>query len=322
MSTWHYAGWSPRSVLSSCSLPGRGSASSRDAGNTRCRVSPSEFVAALSWSDGLDFGLLCAITYGALTLLRGTRIVPVLLSVAFFVGMSFVARSLDLVAVATLLEYFLEYVIIILIVVFHQELRRLLLRIGQRLLPHSRRRMEEDAVENLVVGVQRLRRARIGALFILEGELDVLGACSDAGIEVDAALRPETLVALAVPHPANTAHDGGILIRDFRIARCGVICPLSSRDAIDPRFGTRHRGAIGLSEETDALALVLSEERGEVRVVIGARVSEALSGADLKLQIQRWMERPAVSVLPPVAARGAADESVVTDPPDVREAVE
>lgn len=86
-------------------------------------MSPTEFLAALTWRDALDLSLLILLSYSLLRLLRGTRVIPILLSVAFFAALGFVARTLDLVAVAELLRYFLEYVIIILIVVFHQELR-------------------------------------------------------------------------------------------------------------------------------------------------------------------------------------------------------
>lgn len=269
----------------------------------------SDYVAALSWRDGLDLALLGLITYGALRLLRGTRVVPVLLAVAFLVGMSFVARALDLVAVATLLRYFLEYVIIILIVVFQQELRRLLLRMGQRLLPHSRRRTLQTAVDELVAATERLRRAHVGAMLVLEGDLDVPSLCSDPGVEIDAALRADTLVALAAPHPINTAHDGAILLRDLRVARAGLICPLSGRDGLDPRFGTRHRGAIGLSEECDGLVIVLSEERGEVRIVHLGELSEPLAATELEARIELWLASVERRSASPAARRpGTGDD--------------
>jgi DNA integrity scanning protein DisA with diadenylate cyclase activity len=239
-------------------------------------VTPHEFIAALSWRDALDFGFLLIIVYTVLRLLTGTRALPVLLSVAVFSGLAAAAGALDLVAVAALLKYFLEYVIIILIVVFHQELRRIFLRVGQRLLPHGRREATRSAVGELVLAIDRLRRAKVGALVILQGEIDVLEVVSDRGREINAALQADTIVALMIPHPINLTHDGALLIQNFRIARAGVICPLTQRDRLDPSFGTRHRGGIGVSEETDALVAVVSEERGEIRVVLEARIAEWL----------------------------------------------
>ncbi|MCA9660908.1 MAG: diadenylate cyclase [Myxococcales bacterium] len=274
-------------------------------------MTPSEFFAAFTWRDALDFGLLYVAFYGTLRLLRGTRAVPVLLAVAFFAAIAAAARALDLVAVAALLKYVLEYIIIILIVVFHQEIRRVLLRIGQQLLPQGRRQQTRTAVSELVSAMERLQRARIGALIILEGELDVLDIASNRGREIDASLTADTIVALMIPHPTNLAHDGALLIRDLKIARAGVICPLSQRDDLDPRFGTRHRGAIGASEETDALVLVVSEERGEIRVVSRGEISPALSPAELETLLGEWLDQPPAEEADedgePVVARSRVD---------------
>jgi len=279
-------------------------------------VTPQEFIAALSWRDGFDFGFLLIIVYTVLRLLTGTRALPVLLAVAVFSGLAAAAGALDLVAVAALLKYFLEYVIIILIVVFHQELRRIFLRVGQRLLPHGRRQATRSAVGELVLAIDRLRRAKVGALVILQGEIDVLEVVSDRGREINAALQADTIVALMIPHPINLTHDGALLIQNFRIARAGVICPLTQRDRLDPSFGTRHRGAIGVSEETYALVAIVSEERGEIRVVHRGEISESITAAELEARIAEWLDQPpeaaamAASVV--AGSRAAvADDSMV-----------
>ena len=259
-----------------------------------------DLLAALTWRDVVDFVLLFALAYAALRLLKGTRALPVFLSVALLAVAGVIARELDIVGIGTLLEYVLEYIIIILIVVFHQELRRLLVRMGQRLIPQARREAAETAVEGLLDACERLVKARIGALLILEGEFNVLEICSDVGAQIDAPMHAETLVALTVPHAVNTAHDGAILVRDFRIDRAGVICPLSTQ-TLDPRFGTRHRGAIGVSEDSDALVIVLSEERGEMRVVEAGQISEALDRKQLERRIYAWIDRPP----PPTSERSS-----------------
>lgn len=255
-------------------------------------ITPRDFIEALTWRDGLDFGILLVIVYALLRVLQGTRAVPVLLSVAVLGGIAAAANALDMVAVASLLTNFLEYVIIILIVVFHQELRRILLHTGQRLLPQGRREAARSAVGEVVLAADRLRRARLGALFILQGEIDVLDVVSDRGREIDASLHADTLVALMIPHAINLAHDGAVLIQNFRIARAGVICPLTQRDRLDPGFGTRHRGAIGVSEESDALVVVVSEERGEIRTVHRGAISEPLTPPQLEERIARWLDQP------------------------------
>lgn len=250
-----------------------------------------EFVSAFTWKDALDFGLLFVIVYGLLRVVRGTRAVPVLLAVAAFGFIAWAVNQLDLIASASLLKYFFESIIILLIVVFQQELRRLLLYLGQRLIPASRREAAKSAVGELVAALDRLQRARVGVLVILQGDLPVMDIATGKGAEVDAALRAETLVALAIPHAANTAHDGAVLIEDFKITRAGVICPLTEQQ-LDPRFGTRHRGAIGCTEETDALALVLSEERGELRIAQGRVISEPIKVTELEDRITEWLAAP------------------------------
>jgi diadenylate cyclase len=263
-----------------------------------------DLLGALTWRDVVDFVLLFALSYAVLRLLKGTRALPVLILVALLAVAAFVARELDIVGVGALLKYLLEYIIIILIVVFHQELRRLMVRMGQRLMPQARREAAESAVATLVGSCERLAKGRVGALLILEGEFDVLEVCTHIGSRIEAPLRSETLVALTAPHSINTAHDGAILIRDFRIERVGVVCPLTSR-TLDPRFGTRHRGAIGVSEECDALVIVLSEERGEMRVVVGGVISEALEAHELERRIYAWIDRP-----PPAAPERSGSASV------------
>ncbi len=269
-----------------------------------------DLLAALSWRDVVDFVLLFALAYAVLRLLKGTRALPVFVLVALLAAAGVVARELDIVGIGVLLKYVLDYIIIILIVVFHQELRRLLVRMGQRLMPQARREAAETAVEGLVHACERLVKARVGALLILEGEFDVLQICSDVGARIDAPLRPETLVALTVPHAVNTAHDGAILIRDFRIDRAGVICPLSTQP-LDPRFGTRHRGAIGVSEDSDALVIVLSEERGEMRTVEGGVISEALDGKQLERRIYEWIDRPPPAATEHAGATGTRVDMVI-----------
>lgn len=254
-------------------------------------MNPQEWLSALTWRDGLDFFLLFLIIYALLRVVQGTRAAPVLAAVAGFGIVAWVVRELDLIAVASLLKYFFESVIILLIVVFQRELRRLLIYLGQRLLPSGRRHAAASAVGELVQGLERLQRARVGALVILQGEIDVLEIATGRGSEIDAPLKAEVIVALMIPHAANTAHDGAILIQEFRIARAGVICPLSEQQ-LDPRFGTRHRGAIGCSEETDALVIVLSEERGELRLVQGGAISEPLSPEQLDARITEWLATP------------------------------
>lgn len=253
-------------------------------------MTPIDFLQAIGLRDIVDLLLLWAMFYALLRLVKGTVAVPVLIIVAGIAATGWAARAMHLMGSAEVITKFLQYSIFILIIVFHQELRRILVRIGQRLLPHADYGARADALSEVAVACERLAKARVGALFVFEGELDVLERCGDSGRPVDAPLRCDTLVALSIPHAANLAHDGAIVIQNLEISRAGVICPLSKQD-LDPRFGTRHRGAVGISEETDALVVVISEERGECRVVERGEVSEALDGAGVQARLNLWLHR-------------------------------
>ncbi|HET6585785.1 MAG TPA: DNA integrity scanning protein DisA nucleotide-binding domain protein [Nannocystaceae bacterium] len=267
-----------------------------------------EWLSALTWRDALDFFCLFIVVYGLLRAAKRTRAAPVLAAVVAFGAIAWAVRALDLIALATLLRYVFDSIIILLIVVFHQELRRLLVVLGQRLVPAGRRRAAASAVGELVSGLGRLQKARVGALVVLQGETDVLLAAKNRGLEIDAPLRADTIVALAIPHMANAAHDGALVIQEFRIARAGVICPLSDQP-IDPSFGTRHRAGLGISEESDALVLVLSEESGELRIIYRGAISEALRVDDLEARITQWLETPRAE-----ATRPAPEQAVQQDP--------
>ena len=279
-------------------------------------MNPSEWLAALTWRDALDFGLLVVIVYHLLKVVKGTRAVPVLVAVSVFGLLAWTVSKLDLIASASLLKYFFESIIILLIVVFQQELRRMLLVLGQRILPSNRREAAQSAMSELVSGLDRLKRARIVALVVLQGDIDVMSVATGVGTEIDAPLKAETLVALAIPHAANTAHDGAVLVESFRITRAGVILPLSAQ-TLDPRFGTRHRGAIGVSEETDAFVLIISEERGELRIAHRGTISEPLDPEDLQGRIETWLSTPRTAA---TASASSASLSSTAGSPAAEEA--
>lgn len=277
-------------------------------------MSVGEWISALTWRDALDFLLLFAIVYGLLRVVRRTRALPVLAAVTALGLLAWIVRVLDLVAMATLLRYLFDSIILLLIVVFQQELRRLFVVVGQRLLPAGRRKAAASAIGELVAGLERLQRAGLGTLVVLQGEIDVLAVAKNRGTEIDAPLRADTLVALAIPHPANALHDGAMIVRGFRIDRAGVICPLSDQP-IDASFGTRHRAALGISEETDALVLVLSEERGELRIVHRGAITEALRFAELEARIGQWLATPRRETQAAPAGEGlSASEMAVFEP--------
>ena len=252
-------------------------------------MSFGDLAGTLSWRDALDFVLLYAVAYAALRLVRRTRALPVALALVALGTLAGLVRWLDLIGTATVLRYFFDSFILILIVVFRQELRRGLLLLGQRLLPQRDADTARGTVQEIVTAVDRMVRGGIGTLIVLQGRMDVAEAASDPGRPLDAPVSADLLVALAAPHPANLAHDGAIVVDGDRIVRAGLVCPLTQRTDLDPRFGTRHRGALGLSEDSDALVVAVSEERGEVRVAERGEFSPPLSLAELHDRIEAFL---------------------------------
>ncbi len=248
-----------------------------------------DVLRALSWKDALDFVLLYIVAYAALRLVRRTRALPVALSLLLLGALAGVVRWLDLIGTATVLRYFFESFILILIVVFRQELRRGLLLLGQRLMPTGTRGAAPGTAQEIVTAVDRLVRGHIGTLVVLQGRIDVVELASDPGRPVDAPVRADLLVALAIPHPANLSHDGATVLSGDRIVRAGLVCPLTQRTDLAPQFGTRHRGALGLSEDSDALVIAVSEERREVRVAERGEFTPPLSLAELHDRVEAFL---------------------------------
>ena len=180
-----------------------------------------------------------------------------------------------------LLDNFINYFIIIIIVVFQNDIRRGLVRIGQNLFSFGRTYEETHVFEEVIHAAEKLARARIGAIIVLEREGDV-SEFVDTGKIMDARVSQELLVSLFVPSRDNVLHDGAAVIKSLRVQQAGAVLPLSRNPKLDSELGTRHRAAIGITEETDAVAVVVSEERGEISLCFHGNIARELDGVALR----------------------------------------
>ena len=173
------------------------------------------------------------------------------------------AERLEMTTVSYLLDNFINYFIIIVIVVFQQDIRRALMRIGQNVSRFGRTHAISHALDEVLAAAAHLAKVRMGGIVVFEREAN-LDEFLDHGEVVDAQISKELLVALFVPSRDNELHDGAIVIRDLRLHRAGAVLPLSQSE-LSSEFGTRHRAGLGITEETDSVAIVISEEtrRGE-----------------------------------------------------------
>ncbi len=234
----------------------------------------SWYLQRLGWIDVLDILLVASVVFFVLYLLRGTRAVPLLRGVVILLIVIFLLSSvLHLRAFGWLAENTLPALLVAIPVVFQPELRRALERLGRGGAVFGRttgnRAVLEQTLAAIVEASRILTNRRLGALIVLERETG-LQEFVDNGVFLDAALSSELLVTIFDPH--TTLHDGAVIIRGGRAIAAGCVLPLSTAFLADRQLGLRHRAAIGVTEESDAIAIVVSEERSTVSVTQNGRI--------------------------------------------------
>jgi uncharacterized protein (TIGR00159 family) len=228
-----------------------------------------------------DILLVYYVIYRVLLTIKGTRAMQMVIGMFLIGAAFFAADQFEMTTVSWLLDNFINYFIIIIIVVFQQDIRRGLVRLGQNVFPFGRRREVSHALDEVVGAAEHLARVRMGGIIVMERDAE-LGDFVEHGEVVDARLSKELLVALFVPSRDNELHDGAVLVnKALRLDRAGVVLPLS-RQTLHKQFGTRHRAALGITEETDAVAVVVSEERGEVSLCFRGNIARDLEPDTLR----------------------------------------
>jgi diadenylate cyclase len=235
--------------------------------------------AAFRWRDALDIVLIAALIYRVLTLFRGTRAVQITIGLGVLAAAAMGVRALELTSLGWLLDHFWSFWVVALIVVFQPELRRALAWIGQgsvlqRLIGDS---AQGARVANEVVqAIESLASRRIGALVVLERATG-LRQYAELGVALDALVSADLLMSVFLPY--SPLHDGAVFIQGERVVAAGCFLPLSRNMQIGRALGTRHRAALGIAEETDAIALVASEETGRLSLAVAGRI-EAIEDTD------------------------------------------
>jgi len=231
--------------------------------------------------DLIDIGLVAVVIYFVLSLIRGTRAVQMLIGIAVVVVVYELARAFGLLTVEWLFGHFFSAFIVILVVLFQHEIRRGLMQMGKNPLAANVDRGGERTIEGLVDASFALVHRNWGGLIVIERDTG-LRHLYDSGVEVNAALRPDVVMSLFCPQAP--LHDGAIIVRDGRIVAARVLLPLTQSNI--PSGGTRHRAAMGLSEESDALIIVVSEEHRTVRLVEAGGMGDALGAPSLRMALE------------------------------------
>ncbi len=246
---------------------------------------------APGWLDILEILIVAVLLYRILLLIQRTRAMQILLGGLLIAGLYAIARLLGLDLIRSIMDAVFQYGAIAALVVFQPELRSTLARLGQtRMLQLFSRLEESQVVEEIAGAVERLSSMKIGALIAVEGEVG-LDEYAQSGSRLQARVSREILGAIFTPN--SPLHDGAVIIAGDTIKAAGAILPLNRAPVPDRSLGTRHRAAIGLSEETDAVVVVVSEETGRVSVATAGALRKGVDGAGLREAIAGVVPRPA-----------------------------
>jgi diadenylate cyclase len=228
----------------------------------------------LTWRDAADIVIVAIIIYNILALIRGTRAMQVSLGLMLLGSTFFLARAFDLPALEAISQQILFYLPFAVVVLFQHEIRRALAQVGgSPLTALFRRRQPKISYSIVLDACEILASKQIGALIAMEGA-QTLRMYEEGAKALDAILSTELLVNIFTP--GAPLHDGAVLVRGNRITAAGAFLPLSQGDPV-PGHGTRHRAALGLSEESDALLIIVSEENGSIAVAREGVLREGLN---------------------------------------------
>jgi diadenylate cyclase len=237
-----------------------------------------------AWKDLAEILIVAWLVYRILLMYTGTRAFQVLLGFVFLVSVYVLSQAAGLRLIPYILSQVFTYGAFALIVIFQQEIRAALARLGRsRLFQVLARREQQEVVEEIVRAADRLAKAKIGGIIAIERQVDLANHV-DHGTPINAQVTAELLTTIFTPY--SPLHDGAVIIRRDQVAYAGsVILRLSESPSLDRTLGTRHRAALGLSEETDSLVVVISEETGQISLAHRGVLHRGLRPADLEARL-------------------------------------
>ena len=254
-----------------------------------------------SWLDLIDILIVAFLIYQLLQFIRGTHAVQMALGALVLVLLYWLSQLLHLETVNWLLRTFMPYLVFGIIVVFQSEIRKVLAQLGKTPLPGvfgSPR--TEEVIDEVVLAATTLATQRTGAIVVVERDMG-LRSYIETGIALDAYVTYDLLISIF--NPGTPLHDGAVIIQGNRVAAAACFLPLTVNPQLSRELGSRHRAAIGVTEDTDALAVVVSEETGVISLVVGGRIRRELDAASLKSALLDVLE---VEQAPQPAATPAA----------------
>lgn len=244
-----------------------------------------ELIRNFRWQDAADIAVTTLLIYWVINLIRGTRAAAMLLGLAALWGLYFAAQRLQAFSTFTILHTLLSQILLIIVVIFQADIRRALTQVGSGALFTGRDREEQSqALQEVGRAAVTLAARRIGALIVLQREVG-LNDYIEVGTVLDARVSRELISSIFLPQ--SPIHDGALIIQRGRITAAGCFLPLTANPGVSRTLGTRHRAAIGLTEETDAVVVVVSEEEGTISIAYQGRLTPRVDGNTLRATLEQ-----------------------------------
>ncbi len=250
-------------------------------------TSLERFFGLLTWHDALDILFVAVVIYNLLLLIRGTRAVQMLLGIVFVGLVYYLAQLAELPTLKKILENLLIVLPFAIIVLFQQEIRRALANFGRNpLWGLTKQQKVVSSFGDIVLAATTLSSQHTGALIVIE-RLQGLRNFVENGIELDSTISYDLLINVFTPD--TPLHDGAVIVQDDRIAAAACFLPLTGNPELSKDFGTRHRAALGITEETDAVAVVVSEETGIISLAFDGELIRDLDGKSLRNMLYQYL---------------------------------
>ena len=241
----------------------------------------------LRWQDLLDIFIVAFVIYRVFLLMKGTRAVQLVVGLIIVLFAFYVAKQLDLFTLGWILNNFVASILLVIVVVFQNDIRRVLFALGRSPFLSKITYVEETLFyDELVNACVAMSARRVGALIVVEREAG-LDEFVEIGVKLDAEVNAELVVSLF--QTGSPLHDGAVIIKEGRIRAGSCVLPLTMKEGIDKGLGTRHRAAIGITEVSDSIAVVVSEETGKISYAVRGDLERPVKGDDLKKALKELL---------------------------------
>jgi len=236
--------------------------------------------------DAVDIGIVAFLLYSLIELIRGTRAARMLIGLGVVVLIYLASRLFGLYTLDWILANLLSSVLLVIVIIFQHDIRRVLTQVGSRTFFGTDHRLAGQDLEEIIRAVVTMASRRIGGLIVFERETG-LNEFTEGGTSLDAEISKELILSVFVS--ASPIHDGALVVRKGRITAAACFLPLTANPNVSKTLGTRHRAAIGLTEESDAVVIAVSEEDGGISLVVDGRITRDLDAGTLRSTLQKLL---------------------------------